>query len=66
MELMATLKEIGRITYETQRRNIEMFRRGVAGGQVLELPKAKHYLIQSNQTEVLEAIEKFAAVRTSP
>jgi non-heme chloroperoxidase len=65
-ELMATLREIGRITYETQRRNIEMFRRCVAGGQVLELPKARHYLIQSNQTEVLEAIENFAAVRTSP
>ena len=44
-----------------KRENIELFRRNVEKGQVLEMPNSRHYIIQSNQREVLEAIEKFAA-----
>ena len=46
---------------KARRKNIDAFRNGVVNGQVLELPNAKHYVIQSNQQEVLDAIEKFAA-----
>jgi len=59
--LKATLAEIARINNDARRRNIELFRRGVARGEVLELPNATHYVIQSNPREVLEAIEKFSA-----
>jgi non-heme chloroperoxidase len=59
-ELKATLEEIGRIDYDTRRKNIELFRRSVAQGEVLELPNATHYLIQSNQQQVLDAIETFS------
>ncbi len=59
-ELKSTLAEIGRIDYDTRRRNIELFRRGVVRGEVLELPNAPHYLIQSNQQQVLDAVERFS------
>jgi non-heme chloroperoxidase len=59
-ELKATLEELGRIDYHTRRKNIELFRRGVVQGEVLELPNATHFLIQSNQQQVLEAIETFS------
>ncbi len=59
-ELRETLAELGRIRDDQRRKNIEQFRRGVVQGRVLELPKATHYLIQSNQREVLEAIEGFS------
>ena len=59
-EVKTTLEEIGRISYDTQRKNIERFRRSVSQGQVLELPNADHYLIQSNQQQVLDAIETFS------
>jgi len=58
--LMATLTELGRINAEAQRKNIELFRRSVAHGEVLEMPNAAHWLIQSNQQQVLEAIETFS------
>ena len=58
--LMATLTELGRINVETQRKNIELFRRSVTRGEALELPNATHWLIQSNQQQVLEAIETFS------
>jgi pimeloyl-ACP methyl ester carboxylesterase len=60
-ELMATLAERTRITGAMQRANIELFSRGVEKGQVLEMHNASHYVFQSNQQEVLEAIEKFVA-----
>jgi pimeloyl-ACP methyl ester carboxylesterase len=60
-KLKATLEEIGRIEAGARRKNIERFRRGVSRGEVLELPNATHYLIQSNQREVLDAIERFSA-----
>lgn len=60
-ELLATLAEIARIRSEVKRKDIELFRRGVAKGQVLEMQNAEHYIIQSNPEEVLEAIEKFSA-----
>ncbi len=44
-----------------KRENIELFRRSVEKGQVLEMQNATHYIFQSNQQEVLEAIEKFVA-----
>jgi pimeloyl-ACP methyl ester carboxylesterase len=59
-EQKATLEEIGRISADTQRKNIELFRRGVSQGETLELPNATHYLIQSNQQQVLDAIETFS------
>lgn len=60
-ELKATLAESARLQDEAKRKNVEMFRKGVEKGQVLELQNAHHYLIQSNQQEVLDAIEKFAS-----
>jgi hypothetical protein len=59
-EIKATLAEAARLQDEAKRKNVELFRRGVKKGQVLELQNARHYLIQSNQQEVLDAIEKFA------
>jgi hypothetical protein len=59
-ELRTTLEELARLAGDTQRRNIELFRRGVRQGEVLELPNATHYLIQSNQPQVLDAIETFS------
>ena len=58
--LMKTLTEIGRLGADTQRKNIELFRRGVIHGEALEMPKANHWLMQSNQQQVLEAIETFS------
>jgi len=54
------LAEIATRNDEIKRRNIELFRRGVEKGQVLELQNASHYIIQSNQQQVLEAIEAFS------
>jgi hypothetical protein len=59
-EAIATLEELGGIIADTRRKNIELFRRGVSQGEVLELPNADHYLIQSNQQQVLDAIETFS------
>jgi pimeloyl-ACP methyl ester carboxylesterase len=58
--LMATLAEMARIRDASKRASIEQFKAGVAHGQVLEMPNAMHSIIQSNQAEVLEAIESFA------
>ncbi|HEU4484423.1 MAG TPA: alpha/beta hydrolase, partial [Povalibacter sp.] len=57
--LMATLTELGRIGADAQRKNIELFRHSVSQGEALELPNATHWLIQSNQQQVLAAIESF-------
>jgi pimeloyl-ACP methyl ester carboxylesterase len=59
-EQKATLEEIGRLSDDSRRKNIELFRRGVSQGEVLELPNAHHYLIQSNQQQVRDAIEAFS------
>jgi non-heme chloroperoxidase len=59
--LIAARTELAQRAEALRRRSIEAFRAGVAQGEVLELQKAKHYVIQSNQREVLEAIETFAA-----
>jgi non-heme chloroperoxidase len=58
-QLLANLAEIARIRDAKQRESIELFKRNAANGQVLEMRNASHYIIQSNQREVLEAIEKF-------
>jgi pimeloyl-ACP methyl ester carboxylesterase len=60
-ELMAVLAERSRLRDAMQRKSIELFQRNVENGQVLEMQNARHFIIQSNQPEVLEAIEKFAA-----
>ena len=60
-ELLANLAERTRLLDAMKRENIELFRRSVEKGQVLEMPNSRHYIIQSNQQEVLEAIEKFVA-----
>ena len=60
-KLMANLAERTRLLNAVKRENIELFRRGVEKGQVLEMQNATHYIFQSNQQEVLEAIEKFVA-----
>ncbi|HEY6124056.1 MAG TPA: alpha/beta hydrolase [Steroidobacteraceae bacterium] len=60
-ELAANLAERARLVDAMKRESIELFRRGVEKGQVLELTNASHYLIQSNQQEVLSAIEQFVA-----
>jgi pimeloyl-ACP methyl ester carboxylesterase len=59
-ELVANLAERSRILDDVKRKSIELFRSGVEKGQVLEMHNATHYIIQSNQQEVREAIEKFA------
>jgi non-heme chloroperoxidase len=59
-DVAAKLVERARLLDEMRRRSIELFRRNVEQGQVLEMQKANHYIIQSNQNEVLEAIEKFS------
>ncbi len=59
-EAKSALEELGRNRGEKRRQDIELFRRGVEKGQVLELQKASHYLIQSNQRQVLDAIEEFS------
>jgi pimeloyl-ACP methyl ester carboxylesterase len=58
--LKAALEEMERINDGFKRRNIELFQRGVDQGEVLELRNATHYLIQSNQREVVDAIETFS------
>ena len=60
-ELLANLAERSRLSEEYKRNSIELFRRGVEKGQVLEMQNATHYIFQSNQPEVQEAIEKFVA-----
>jgi non-heme chloroperoxidase len=62
-ELMANLAERTRLLNTVKRENIELFQRGVEKGQVLEMQNATHYIFQSNQQEVLAAIEKFVAER---
>jgi non-heme chloroperoxidase len=65
-EFMANLAERERLLDAMKRENIERFRNGVEKGQVLEMPNSRHYIIQSNQQEVFEAIEKFVAGLDSP
>jgi pimeloyl-ACP methyl ester carboxylesterase len=60
-QLMSTLAEIRRIRDELQRQNIERFRTHVEKGQVIEMRDARHYILQSNTQEVVDAIKKFAA-----
>jgi non-heme chloroperoxidase len=60
-QLMADVNEQNRLLAAMQRKNIELFRRSVENGQVLEIPNSRHYIFQSNQQEVYEAIEKFVA-----
>ena len=60
-ELTANLAERARITDAKKRESIELFRRNVEKGQVLEMQNATHYIFQSNQQGVLDAIEKFVA-----
>jgi pimeloyl-ACP methyl ester carboxylesterase len=59
-QLLANLAEINRAASTEKRRNIELFKQHVARGEVLELANAAHYVIQSNQQDVLAAIERFA------
>jgi hypothetical protein len=54
--LLANLAEFARVRRTIQRENIEIFRRGVAQGQVLG---AAHNVVLSNPQEVLRAIEQF-------
>jgi non-heme chloroperoxidase len=66
-KLLASLAEIRAIGDAMRRENLERFRRSVELGQVLELPKAQHYVIQSNAREVLAAIERFSGqIQGSP
>ena len=44
-----------------KRENIDLFTRNVEKGQVLEMQNASHYIFQSNQSEVLDAIGKFVS-----
>jgi non-heme chloroperoxidase len=60
-ELRANLAERARLLDAMKRESIDLFRRGVANGQVLEMQNASHFIFQSNPQEVLEAIEKFAS-----
>ena len=60
-QLIATLTERTRISDAIKRESIELFKHNVERGQVLELQNATHYIFQSNQQEVLDAIEKFVA-----
>lgn len=61
-ELLKTrVADIRGIREAQQRANIEQFRRGMKKGVALEIPNATHFVFQSNQREVLGAIEQFAA-----
>ena len=60
LQLRARLAELDRILATKKRRDIELFRRSVPKGRVLELQNATHYTFQSNPQEVLLAIEEFA------
>ena len=60
-ELVANLAERSRIGDAMKRASIDLFKRGIDQGQVLEMQNATHYIFQSNQREVLDAIEKFVA-----
>jgi len=60
-ELIAVVEERSRISNARKRESIELFRRSVEKGQVLEMQNATHYIFQSNRQEVLDAIEKFVA-----
>jgi hypothetical protein len=59
-ELRALVDERARLMEGLKRASIELFRDGAENGRVLELQNATHYLLQSNQQEVLQAIEEFA------
>ena len=59
--LIANLTERSRLKDDLKRKSIELFKRGVAKGQVLEMQNASHYIFQSNQQEALDAIEKFVS-----
>jgi pimeloyl-ACP methyl ester carboxylesterase len=60
-ELMANLAEIRSLREQMQRQNIERFRAQVEKGQIVEMRDARHYILQSNAQEVVDAVEKFAA-----
>ena len=60
-ELLAVVAERSRISNAKKRESIELFKHNVEKGQVLEMQNAAHYIFQSNQQEVLDSIEKFAA-----
>ena len=60
-QLKATLAEIALIRDDMKRQNIELFRRDMGKGRVLELQNSTHYIFLSNQREVLEAIQNFTA-----
>jgi non-heme chloroperoxidase len=59
-------RELRALGEAMKRENMEVFRRDVAKGRVVELPNASHYLLQSNPREVIDAIEEFSASLTSP
>ncbi|HET9862594.1 MAG TPA: hypothetical protein VFP37_04065, partial [Steroidobacteraceae bacterium] len=52
--------EIRKLEEQIKRENMEAFRRGVVNGQVLAMENASHYIIQSNQSQVIEEIRQFA------
>ena len=58
-ELLAVVAERARISNAKKRASIELFKGNVEKGQVLEMQNATHYIFQSNQQEVLDAIEQF-------
>lgn len=62
-KLRAIVSERASLTQALKRESIELFRNGVKNGRVIELQNATHYLLQSNQQEVLQAIEEFASAR---
>jgi pimeloyl-ACP methyl ester carboxylesterase len=62
-QTVADVAEKNRLLAAVQRDNIELFRRSVEGGRVLELQNSQHYIHQASQLEVLEAIEKFVSQR---
>jgi non-heme chloroperoxidase len=60
-ELLAVVAERARISNARKRESIELFKVDVEKGQVVEMQNATHYIFQSNQQEVLDAIEQFVA-----
>jgi pimeloyl-ACP methyl ester carboxylesterase len=61
LQLVANLAERRRLANEMKRSSIELFRHGVGKGQVLEMHNAAHYIFQSNQQQVLDAMEAYIA-----
>jgi pimeloyl-ACP methyl ester carboxylesterase len=57
---LSILDDIRKLERQIKRENMEAFQRGVVNGEVVALDHASHYIIQSNQRQVIEKVRGFA------